>query len=69
MIKYSMSCGFQYDGKSVCLWRYDSDTNVSMKVARFVNDRAAKAFAEEFDYPLTDELKERFKEICYEHTN
>jgi hypothetical protein len=56
-IKYSLSAGNWGDGKSVCLWR-TTDTE-SVKIARLQSDHAAKLFAEEFDFPLSDSLRKR----------
>jgi hypothetical protein len=63
-IAYSMSCGGFGDGKSVSLWRVRS--NMHDKIARFQSDEAARIFAEEFDFPLSDNLRDRLykKEGC-----
>lgn len=58
-IKYSISAGNFGDGKSVCLWRTTGTT--AAKIARFQSDEAARLFAEEFDFPLSDNVKERLK--------
>lgn len=60
VISYYISCGNPYDGKSVCLWRQEG--NVAYKIARFQSNTAAKMFAEEFNFPLSDRLKQRFRE-------
>lgn len=60
-ITYYMSCGQYGDGKSVCLWRKEG--NRSCKIARFQSDRAAMAFANEFNFPVGAGLEERFKKI------
>lgn len=56
-IKYSLSADDTYDGKSVCLWR--TTVTEQRKMARFQNDAAARLFAEEFNFPLSDRLKKR----------
>ena len=58
-IKYSLSAGNWGDGKSVCLWR--TTGTGSVKIARFQSDDAAKMFAEEFDFPLSDAMQSRLK--------
>ena len=57
-VEYYLSAGNWGDGKSVCLWRKVKCE--SMKVARFQNDEAARLFAEEFEFPLSDSLRQRF---------
>jgi len=59
--RYSLSAGNYGDGKSVCLWRR-VDTE-SAKIARFQSDAAAKLFAEEFNFPLNDQLRERLSKV------
>ncbi|RJR07937.1 hypothetical protein C4588_06210 [Candidatus Parcubacteria bacterium] len=56
-IKYSLSCGNWGDGKSICLWR--TTKTESVKIARFQSDATAKMFADEFGFPLHDDLKKR----------
>ena len=56
---YCLSAGGFGNGKSVCLWR--NSGNESRKIARFQNDEAARLFAEELGFPLSDALKERLK--------
>lgn len=57
-VSYYLSAGGFGNGKSVCLWR--NSGNESRKIARFQSDEAAKLFADEFNFPLSDNLKERF---------
>ena len=59
-IEYSMSAGLCGDGKSVCLWRTVGAE--SEKIARFQSESSARKFAEEFDFPLSDDLKCRLEE-------
>ena len=56
-ISYFLSAGNWGDGKSVCLWR--SVGNRQNKIARFQSDEAARLFAEEWGYPLSDGLLDR----------
>ena len=51
---YSISAGQTYDGKSVCLWR--TQGSQAQKIARFQNKQAARLFAAEFSFPLSDEI-------------
>ena len=57
---YYLSGGFGTGRKSntVNLWR--NSGNQVIKIARFQSDEAARLFAEEFNFPLSDNLKERF---------
>jgi hypothetical protein len=55
MISYSISAGQHFDGKSVCIWR--TEGNQSMKIARFQSKEAALIFAQELEWPLSDELR------------
>ena len=57
-VEYSLSAGNWGDGKSVCLWR--KVNGESMKVAKFQSDEVARLFAEEFEFPLSDSLRQRF---------
>ena len=57
LIKYYLSSGNQGDGKSVCLWV--EIENTIHKIARFKNDKAARKFASEFGFPLSDNLQKR----------
>lgn len=59
-VSYYLSGGNQGNGKSICLWRNNFIEHI--KIARFQNDEAAKLFAKEFDFPLSDALKERIGE-------
>ena len=63
IVEYYLSAGNYGDGKSVCLWRKVKEECESMKVARFQNDEAARLFAEEFEFPLSDSLKQRLEEV------
>lgn len=63
-ISYSLSAGSCGDGRAVCLWR-TTDTE-SVKIARFQSDHAAKLFAEEFDFPLSDALRARLSKVSGE---
>jgi hypothetical protein len=54
---YSLSADNLGDGKSVCLWMRTDTTQ--FKIARFQSDEAAKIFAKDFEFPLSDSLKER----------
>lgn len=56
-VSYYLSAGGFGNGKSVCLWR--NSGNESRKIARFQNDEAARLFAEELGFPLSDALKGR----------
>jgi hypothetical protein len=56
-ISYSISCENHLDGKSVCLWR--DHGNICTKIARFQDDESAKAFAEDFNFPLSENVKRR----------
>lgn len=56
-ISYYLSQGLYGDGKSVCLWRRQKV--VHQKIARFQSDEAARRFAEDFGFPLSDDLKYR----------
>jgi hypothetical protein len=58
-IEYYLSANNPFDGKSVCLWRGEGRNHV--KMARFQCDEAAKTFAKEFGFPLSDRLKKRIK--------
>ena len=58
-ITYSLSADNYGDGKSVCLWRQEG--NILIKIARFQNDEAAKLFAKEMIFPLSDSLKKRYR--------
>lgn len=53
-VSYSISVGQAYDGKSVCLWRQEG--SVGIKVARFQNKEAARLFAKEFQFPLSEQV-------------
>ena len=55
VITYSLSAGQHYDGKSVVLWR--TVGTEAWKIARFQSKEAARLFAEDFNFPLSDELK------------
>ena len=55
--RYYLSSGNWGDGKSVCLWR--ETVNTMHKIARFQNDEAARKFASEFGFPLSDNLQKR----------
>ena len=57
VVKYSISAGQFWDGKSVCLWR-ESGIDL-IKIARFKSDEAARMFAEDFNFPLNDNVKKR----------
>ena len=57
IIRYSISCNNRLDGKSACLWR--AHGNVATKIARFQDDESAKAFAEDFNFPLSENVKRR----------
>ena len=57
LIKYYLSSGNWGDGKSVCLWR--ETENTMHKIARFQNDKAARKFASEFGFPLSDNVQKR----------
>lgn len=54
-IKYSISVGQTYDGKSACIWRTKGVQ--SEKIARFQNYDAALKFASELGWPLSDDVK------------
>lgn len=56
---YYLSAGGFGNVKSVCLWR-NSGSRVR-KIARFQNDEAARLFAEELGFPLSDALKGRLE--------
>ena len=56
-VSYYLSAGQFGDGKSVCLWR--NGGNQVRKIARFQSDEAARLFAEEFNFPLSDALNGR----------
>ena len=56
-VKYSISEGQFWDGKSVCLWR-ESGIDL-IKIARFQSDETARMFAEDFNFPLSDNVKKR----------
>ena len=58
-VTYYLSAGGFGNGKSVCLWR--NSENESRKIARFQSDEAARLFAEEFNFPLSDALKGRLE--------
>lgn len=60
-ISYYLSCDGWGDGKSICLWRVDKTT--ACKIARFQSDLAAKMFAEEFNFPLSERVQERFERL------
>jgi len=60
-VKYFLSAGNWGDGKSVCLWR--TVDGESIKIARFQSDEAAQLFANEFEFPLSDTLKNRLSEV------
>ena len=55
-IRYSISVGHIYDGKSACIWRSKGST--SEKIARFQNYDAAKKFASELGWPLSDQVND-----------
>jgi hypothetical protein len=57
-INYYISAGNSGDGKSVCLWRQEEE--ITTKIARFQNDGAAKIFAEDLGFPLSEALSARF---------
>jgi hypothetical protein len=56
-INYYISAGNSGDGKSVCLWRQEEE--VTTKIARFQSDAAAKLFAEDLGFPLSEALTAR----------
>ncbi|HBJ74662.1 MAG TPA: hypothetical protein DDY86_03895 [Syntrophaceae bacterium] len=58
-VSYYLSAGGFGNGKSVCLWR--NSGNQVLKIARFQSDEAAMLFAEEFNFPLSDALRERLQ--------
>lgn len=58
-ISYYMSCDNWGDGKSICLWR--NSGGECRKIARFQSDEAAKMFASEFNFPLSDGVKQRLE--------
>lgn len=60
---YSLSCDNWGDGKSICLWRTSKEKAEAIKIARFQSDYAAKLFAEEFGFPLSEKLKIRLRAI------
>ena len=57
VILYSLSANNYGDGKSVCLWRRTGSAMV--KIAKFTSDDAARLFAVDFNYPLSDNLINR----------
>ena len=57
LVKYYLSCDNWGDGKSVCLWR--ETENTMYKIAQFQNDEAARKFASEFGFALSDNLQKR----------
>jgi len=64
-VSYSISANGWGDGKSVCLWR--NEGNQSVKIARFQCECAARMFAEDFGYPLSNTVKQRLygnNDIC-----
>ena len=56
---YYMSADNWGDGKSVVLWAIKHGTNTHYKVARFQSDSAAREFAQDFDFPLSEKLLKR----------
>lgn len=58
-IKYSISVGQTYDGKSACIWRQKG--SVAEKIARFQNFDAALKFASELGWPLSDKVEKILK--------
>lgn len=63
-ISYSISAGQHFDGKSVCLWRTKGAE--CQKIARFQSKQAAKLFADEFGFPMSDELRALLEDDDYE---
>jgi hypothetical protein len=61
VISYCLSCDNWGDGKSVCLWR--SCRCEQVKIARFQCDEAARLFAEEFGFPLSDNVAKRLNSL------
>jgi hypothetical protein len=56
---YFISADSWGDGKSVCLWRRQGV--YQNKIARFQSDAAAKFFAQEFEFPLSDKVQARLE--------
>lgn len=60
-ISWSLSAGRMFDGKSICLWRHSP--GIGTKIARFQDDASAKIFAEEFGFPVNDDVQKRFDAV------
>lgn len=60
-VVYYLSAKTWGDGKSVCLWR--SVGNESEKIARFQSDKAARKFATDFNFPLSENVVKFL--LCY----
>jgi hypothetical protein len=59
-VNYTISAGQIHDGKSVCLWRQEG--SVHTKIARFQNKESARMFAFEFQFPLSEQVKQEIGE-------
>ena len=57
-IAYYLGTSGARNSKSVCLFRRDRQVGVT-KIARFQSDEAARLFAAEMDWPLSDDHKAR----------
>ena len=59
--QYFLSCDSWGDGKSICLWRRQGV--YQDKIARLQSDAAAKFFAEEFEFPISEKLAARLAKV------